>query len=136
MARPLRRIGTVLKYGTIHRLLDLGRLIPVSRTMATAKTIESILNSVAPLRRRVEKSMELALGQGNVPANASADYFHKLGMWISRAGQIYHRGIVESGALEWMVFDDSEALLEEAYSRGKGVIFAVPHLIAHEITVS
>ena len=136
MPRPLRRIGTVLKYGTIHRVIDLGRLIPVSRTKATANTIQSLLNSVAPLRRRVEKNMELALGPGNVPANASADYFHKLGMWISHAGQMYHRGVVDSGLLDWMVFDDSEVILEEALSRGKGVIFAVPHLIAHELTAA
>lgn len=136
MPRPLRRIGTVLKYGTIHRIIDLGRLIPVNRTRATASTIQSLLNSVAPLRRRVEKSMELALGPGNVPANASADYFHRLGMWISHAGQMYHRGVVGSGLLDWMVFDDSEVILEEALSRGKGVIFAVPHLIAHELTAA
>lgn len=136
MPRPLRRIATVLKYGTIHRLIDLVRLIPASQTAATANTIQSLLNSVPTLRRRVEKSMELALGPGNVPADATADYFHKLGMWISCAGQLYHRGLIESGLLEWMVFDDSEIMLEEAFSRGKGVIFAIPHLTAHEMTAA
>jgi len=134
MPRPLRQIRTVLKYGTLHRLLDLSRLIPVSRTKATANTIQSLLTSVAPLRRRVEKNMELALGPGNVPVNASADYFHKLGMWVSHAGQIYHRGIRDSGLMDWMIFDDSEVMLKEALSQGKGVIFAVPHLFAHEMT--
>lgn len=134
MARPFRQVGNALKYGTIHRLLDLGKLIPVERVGSTAHAISSILNSLTPLRRKVQTNMELALGAENVHANAAKDYFDKLGIWTAYATQIYHRGLVESGVTEWMVFDDSVTVLEEALSNGKGVIYAVPHLIAHEIT--
>lgn len=134
MARPFRQLGTILKYGAIHRLLDLGRFIPAERVRSTAATIGSVLASAIPLRRKVQRNMELALGPGNVPAGAARDYFDKLGMWGAYAMQIYHRGLVESGVTEWLVFDDSVSVLEEALGRGKGVIYATPHLIAHEIT--
>ena len=134
MARPFKQIGMVLKYGTIHRLLDLGKLIPVDKVESTAKIISSVLKSLVPLRIKAQKNMELALGEGNVHPNAANDYFNKLAVWTTYAMQIYHRGLVESGVTEWMVFDDSIEILEDALSRGKGVIFSVPHLIAHEIT--
>ena len=134
MARPFKQIGTVLKYGAIHRLLDLGKLIPADRVGGTAKTIGSVLKYVVPLRLKVKKNMELALGKGNVHPNAANDYFNKLAIWTAYAMQIYHRGLVESGVTKWMVFDDSIEILEDALSCGKGVIYSVPHLIAHEIT--
>lgn len=134
MTRPFRQLSIALKYGTIHRLLDLGRLIPAERVGSTAKVISSTLNSLLPLRNKVQKNMGLALGSENVPADAAKDYFNKLGMWTAYAGQIYHRGLIESGVTEWMMFDDSVSILEDALSGGKGVIYAVPHLIAHEIT--
>ena len=78
--------------------------------------------------------MELALGPGNVHANAAKDYFNKLATWAAFAMQAHHRGLVKSGITDWMVFDDSIEILEEALSSGRGVIYSVPHLIAHEIT--
>ena len=134
MARPFRNAVNTLKYGTIHRLLDLGKLIPAARVGQTANAVGSVLNVLYPLKNTVQKNMELALGAGNVQAGAAKDYFRKLGMWTSYATQIYHRGLIESGVTDWMVFDESVTILEEALSRGKGVIYAVPHLIAHEIT--
>ncbi len=134
MAKPFRQVGTVLKYGAIHRLLDLGKIIPADRVAATANTLGSTLAALGPLRRRVQRNMELALGPENVPAGAARKYFLKLGMWGAYAMQIYHRGLVESGVTDWLVFDDSVSVLEEALARGKGVIYATPHLIAHEIT--
>jgi KDO2-lipid IV(A) lauroyltransferase len=134
VAKPFRQVGTVLKYGAIHRLLDLGKIIPADRVAATANTLGSTLAALGPLRRRVQRNMELALGPENVPAGAAREYFLKLGMWGAYAMQIYHRGLVESGVTDWLVFDDSVSVLEEALARGKGVIYATPHLIAHEIT--
>ena len=78
--------------------------------------------------------MELALGPGNVHANEAKDYFNKLATWAAFAMQAHHRGLVKSGITDWMVFDDSIEILEEALSSGRGVIYSVPHLIAHEIT--
>ena len=134
MAKPFRQLSTALKYGTIHRLLDLGKFIPVDRVSSTANTIGSVLSSTLPLRHKVQRNMERALGAGNLPDGAARDYFHKLGMWGAYAMQIYHRGLVESGVTDWLMFDDSVSVLEEALARGKGVIYATPHLIAHEIT--
>ena len=124
----------MLKYGTIHRLLNLARLIPAERAGSTAKAIGSTLNSLMPLRRKVQNNMELALGKANVPASAAREYFNKLGLWAVYATQAYHRGWDESGVTDWMMFDDSIKILEQALSGGKGVVFAIPHLIAHEVT--
>lgn len=134
MARPLRQVKNVLKYGTIHRLLDLGKLVPAARVGSAANVIGLTLSSIIPLRQRVQRNMELALGPENVPANAAKDYFWKLGMWTAYASQSYHRGLMASGVTDWMKFDDSVTVLEDALSLGKGVIYAVPHLIAHEVT--
>lgn len=134
MARPLKQITTVLKYGTIHRLLDLGKLFPAERVESMAGVISSTLSSLPPLKSKVRKNMELALGAEGVPPGAAKDYFNKLGMWIAYAAQIYHRGLVESGATKWMMFDNSVNILERALAGGKGVIFSIPHLMAHEIT--
>lgn len=124
----------MLKYGTIHRLLDLGKLVPAHKVGTTARTLGSFVGSILPLRMRVQRNMELALGKDNVPARAAREYCNKLGWWAAYAMQIYHRGLVESGVCDWLVFDESVAILEEALARGRGVIYAVPHLIAHEIT--
>lgn len=130
----MRQIGPVLKYGTIHRLLDLAKLIPANRVGSTAGVIGSALNFLPPLKNKVQKNMELALGPQNVPANAAREYFYKLGMWAVYGTQAYHRGWVESGVTNWMMFDDSVRMLEDALSGGRGVVFAIPHLIAHEVT--
>ena len=135
MARPFQQIAMVLKYGTLHRLLDLAKLIPPKRVGSTANAIGSTLNSIIPLRRRVQSNMELALGSGKVPANAAAEYFNKYGLWAVYATQAYHRGWTESGVTEWMRFDPhSVKTLEDALAGGKGVVFAIPHLIGHEVT--
>ncbi len=134
MARPFRQIGTVLKYGAMHRLLDLGKFVPANQVARMAGVISSSLNCLPPLKAKVRQNMELALGVENVPLDAATDYFNKLGMWAAYAAQIYHRGLVESGVTEWMMFDESVRILEDALKGGKGVIYSVPHLIAHEIT--
>ena len=78
--------------------------------------------------------MELALGTGSVSASAAKEYFNKYGLWAVYATQAYHRGWEESGVTKWMRFDhNSIAILEDALAGGKGVVFAIPHLIGHEV---
>jgi len=128
-----RRTKDTLKYGTMHSLLKLGSFVPLQRRDQAGRLITALLGATPTVRNRIRRNMDVALGAGSFPGAEQA-YLRNLGRWASYAIQIYHRGLMHSGAPEWITFDDSKRIVEDVMAAGRGAIYAVPHLFGHEMT--
>lgn len=117
----------------MHRLLDLGRLIPLRYLHSAGSVLSGVLGAVPTVKKKVRMNMLLALGADNVPGGSETQYLHNLGLWSSYAVQGYHRGLMECGASEWIRFDESIQIVKDVMAGGQGAIYAVPHLFGHEI---
>lgn len=133
VTRIRRRYKDALKYGTMHRLLGLGKLVPLRHLHTAGLVLSGTLSAIPTIKKKIGENMRLALGAGNVPAGAEMEYLRNLGLWGSYAIQGYHRGLMECGASEWIEFNESIKIVEDVMSLGAGAIYAVPHLFGHEI---
>ena len=124
-----------MKYRALRGALSVSRVLSPAHTERYASLFGAVASSVPPLRRVVRKNMELALGKEYVPHEAARDYFRYLGRWAAIAPQVYHHGLAKTGAVNWVRFDDSIAYVDELIARGRGMVIAVPHHIAHEIVL-
>ena len=86
-----------------------------------------------PVRARLRRNLELALGEDAFEPNVVDRYFDRMSHWASMMLGVYHRGLAGSGAMEFIRFDDSVSHLDEAVKGGRGVVLAAPHFFLHEV---
>jgi lauroyl/myristoyl acyltransferase len=130
LSRKLRQAVTL---SAMRGVLLGARPLPPRAAIALGAALGHAAAAILPLRLRLQRSMDLGLGRGNVPPDAISRYFRHLGQWFGWSMAVYHRGFWKSTVPEGMAFDPSVEHLDEAVSRGHGVILASPHQFCHEM---
>ena len=133
MARWTTQIRRAMTQAGMDWAADLSAHLSAGAALVLGRAIGTGGALAAPLRMRLAKNMELALGKGNIPPGVGQQYFQNLGQLVGWSMAIYRHGLVGSGACDKVRFDDSVCHLDDAIARGRGVIVAAPHLFGHEI---
>ena len=124
LLQQLRRKGTLAATrGAIgaHRWLG----VSGSRLLGTA--FGTMAGMTLPLRARLARNLELALGPDKATRQIVDRYFQRLGRWTDWRLSCFNHGLVNSVVPEHFTFDDTLTHLDEAVRHGKGVILASLH---------
>ncbi|MHC4719941.1 MAG: lysophospholipid acyltransferase family protein [Planctomycetota bacterium] len=125
--RQLRKKATngFLKWGQDYALKSDHSAIERLRTILLRVTKAAI-----PLRKRLERNMKLA---GIYQSHLIDAHFERVIDQMIMLAHIFRAGFPKSGCPERFTFDDSFKLLEQAYSKGKGVINIAPHICGYPV---
>jgi lauroyl/myristoyl acyltransferase len=118
---------------TVSGLLAASRALPSPVTRLMGGMIGILAGSTIPLRHRLYRNLELALGQDAVPNAAVRRYFQRLGLLLELQARVYHRGLAATDLSEFVDFDGSIDQLDAAVQEKRGAILAAPHLFGHEL---
>jgi len=125
--RQLRKKATngFLKWGQDYALKSDHTAIERLRTILLRVTKAAI-----PLRKRLERNMKLA---GIYKPHLIDAYFDRAIDQMIMLAHVFRAGFPKSGCPERFTFDDSFKLLEQAYTKGKGVITIAPHICGYPV---
>ncbi|MFC1738346.1 lysophospholipid acyltransferase family protein [Planctomycetota bacterium] len=123
-----------LRKKVTYRALRLGQQLAQRGNRASVEHLRKILISftkiAVPLRRHLEWNMKLA---GIYQPHLIDAHFQRAIDQMIMLAHVFRAGFPESGCPERFCFDDSFALLEQAYSKGKGVVNIAPHICGYPI---
>ncbi len=126
-ARQLRKKAT-------HEFLKWGQDYALKSDHAAIERLRKILLRVAkltiPLRKRLEHNMKLA---GIYQPHLIDAHFERAIDQMIMLAHVFRAGFPQSGCPERFTFDDSFKLLEQAYTKGKGVINIAPHICGYPV---
>jgi lauroyl/myristoyl acyltransferase len=128
-----RHVRRAVMLGATKSALSLSPYLSPSAATSVGAVIGQVARWVPPLRRRLKKTLTLALGAEKVPPHSVDQYFYNLGRSYGWGLAIYHRGFWRSPVPEHFEFDPSIAHLDRAVARGKGVILLAPHQFCEEL---
>ncbi len=126
-SRKVRKKLTVriLQFG--HELAQKGDRDKIEKMRDFLRTF---LRYAFPLRSRLKTNIKKA---GMNPDGLVDKYFERSIDQLMMLAHIAGEGLKDSGVLELFEFDDSIGILENAYSKGKGVITIAPHISGYPV---
>ena len=123
-----------LRKKTTFAILNLGRQLAKKGSHAGVERLRKSLITAAkialPLRKRLEKNMRLA---GIYQPHLIDAHFQRAIDQMIMLAHVLRTGFPKSGCLERFCFDDSFELIQQAYSKGKGVVNIAPHICGYPV---
>jgi len=123
-----------LRKKLIYGFLRLGQQLSQRGNHASVERLRKILigftEIAVPLRKHLERNMKLT---GIYQSHLIDAHFKRAIDQMIMLAHVFRAGFPESGCPELFCFDDSFRLLEQAYSKGKGVINIAPHICGYPI---
>ena len=123
-----------LRKKTTFAFLKLGRQLAKSGNYTSVerlrKSLIAFTKIALPLRKRLELNMKLT---GIYQPHLIDAHFQRAIDQMIMLAHVLQAGFPESGCTERFCFDDSFELLQQAYSKGKGVVNIAPHICGYPL---
>ena len=127
----LRQFRKTLTFGALRVGMEISRTsIDPAAVEAMRYSLLGLTRAVLPLRMRLARNMKLA---GVHRPGLEDLHFARAIDQIAMLAHVFRAGFPDSGCPQRFRFDDSFALLEDAYAAGKGVINISPHICGYPI---
>ena len=135
MTLSATELGRALTQLAIRQTIRATARFSVEQQRRTVHSLIEFTGALPMLRRRVRENMGLALGS-DVPVQSDSRYFHHLGWYLGNALSTFHHGLESTPVLGEIKFDETVRLLDDAVSRGRGVVVVSPHWSGHEFVAA
>ena len=132
MLRPFQQLRRALTQYAIRGAIKATASLPAGLQRSIPGRAVALAAYVPMLSRKVRTNMRLALGE-DVPPRAERRYFQHLAWTYSNSLATFHRGIAGASIADQVKFDETIAVLDDAFAEGKGIVFTVPHWSGHEL---
>jgi lauroyl/myristoyl acyltransferase len=119
-----------LIYGFLRLGLQLSQRADHTGVERLRKILIRLTEITIPLRKRLEQNMKLA---GIYQSHLVKAHFERAIDQLIMLAHVFRAGFPESGCFDRFCFDDSFRLLEQAYSKGKGVVNIAPHICGYPV---